>query len=118
MTDSPSPPSEKHPAVFDTSPLVFLDVLGYADKLPELHRPAAPPAVIGELAALPGEPGSGLPTREWLEQRAPEAETLRRVGSELTEGKGEKEAIAVAIDLCALVVLDDKRARSCASAFG
>ncbi|MBA2691435.1 MAG: hypothetical protein H0U65_02930 [Rubrobacter sp.] len=117
MTDSTSPPSEKRLAVFDTSPLVFLDVLGYTRKLPELHRVVAPPAVIEELTALPGEPGSGLPAKGWLERRTPEAETLRRVGGELTEGKGEKEAIALAVDLRALIVLNDKRARS-ASASG
>lgn len=93
-------------------------MLGYADKLPELHRVIAPPAVIEELVALPGEPGSELPKEEWLEQRKPEAETMRRVEGELTEGRGEKEAIAVAMDLSSLVVLDDKRARNYARQAG
>ncbi|MGH3087181.1 MAG: hypothetical protein ACRDSJ_07675 [Rubrobacteraceae bacterium] len=118
MRSSSSPSSEKQPAVFDASPLVFFDVLGYAGGLPELHRVLVPPAVVEELAALPGEPGSGLPTEEWFERWAPGIETLRRVEGELTEGKGEKEAIAVALDLSALVVLDDKHARNYARRVG
>lgn len=111
MTSS-APPSEKEPAVFDASPLIFFDVLGYAERLPELHQILVPPAVIEELVALPGEPGSGLPAEKWLEQQAPRAETLRRVEGEMTEGGGEKQAIALALELSALVVLDDKRARN------
>ena len=113
-----APPSEKAPAVFDASPLVFFDVLGYAGSLPKLHRLFVPPAVIEELVALPGEPGSALPAMGWVERRAPEAETLRRVESEMTEGRGEKEAIALALDLSALIVLDDKRARNYARRVG
>jgi predicted nucleic acid-binding protein len=109
---SSTPPSEREPAVFDASPLVFFDVLGYVGRLPELHRVLVPPAVIEELVALPGEPGSGLPAEGWVERQAPRAETLRKVEGEMTEGRGEKEAIALALDLSALVVLDDKRARN------
>lgn len=118
MTASSAPSSEKGSAVFDASPLVFFDVLGYASLLPELHRVLVPPAVIEELVALPGEPGSGLPAEEWVERRAPRAETLRKVEGEMTEGRGEKEAIALALDLSALIVLDDKRARSYARRVG
>jgi predicted nucleic acid-binding protein len=105
-------------AVFDASPLVFFDVLGYAGSLPELHRVFVPPAVIEELVALPGEPGSSLPAEEWVKRRAPGAETLRKVESEMTEGRGEKEAIALALELSALIVLDDKRARNYARRVG
>ncbi len=71
-----------------------------------------------ELVALPGEPGSRLPAEEWIERRAPRAETLRRVEGEMTEGRGEKEAIALALDLSAVIVLDDKRARNYARRVG
>jgi predicted nucleic acid-binding protein len=118
VSSSSAPASAKEPAIFDASPLVFFDVLGYAGLLPELHQVLVPPAVIEELVALPGEPGSGLPAEEWVERRAPGAETLRRVEGEMTEGRGEKEAIALALDLSALVVLDDKRARSYARRVG
>jgi uncharacterized protein len=67
-----------------------------------------PPAVIEELVVLPGEPASELPAEDWLERRAPRVETLLRVESEMTEGRGEKHAIALALELSALVVLDDK----------
>ncbi len=93
-------------------------MLGYAGLLPELHRILVPPAVVEELVALPGEPGSGLPEEEWVERRAPRSETLRRVEGELTQGRGEKEAIALSLDLSAPVVLDDKRARAYARRVG
>lgn len=86
---SSSSASEKEPAIFDASPLVFFDVLGYAGMLPELHWVLVPPAVVGELVALPGEPGSGLPAEAWFEQRAPTTESQRRVESEMIEGRGE-----------------------------
>ena len=43
---------------------------------------------------------------------------MRRVEGELTEGRGEKHAIALALELSALVVLDDKRARNYARRIG
>jgi hypothetical protein len=52
MSSSSAPASEKEPAVFDASPLVFFDVLGYTRLLPELHRVLLPPAVVEELVAL------------------------------------------------------------------
>ncbi len=113
-----APRSEREQAVFDASPLIFFDVLGYAERLPELHRILAPPAVVEELVALPGEPGSELAAENWLEQQAPRAETLRRVEGEMTEGRGEKQAIALALELSALIVLDDKRARNYARRIG
>ncbi|MGF1472373.1 MAG: hypothetical protein ACFB50_11640 [Rubrobacteraceae bacterium] len=109
---------EKEPAVFDASPLVFFGVLGYADLLPELHQILVPPAVVEEVIALPGEPGSGIPKEKWVERRAPRIETLRKIENEMTECRGEKEAIALALDLSALIVLDDKRARSYARQVG
>ncbi|WP_119068763.1 DUF3368 domain-containing protein [Rubrobacter indicoceani] len=105
-------------AVFDTSPLVFLDVLGYASLLAEIHVVFVPPAVAEELAASPGEPGSGIPEEAWVEVREPEAGILRTVEGEMTEGRGEKEAIALALTLGVLVVLDDKRARRHARRMG
>jgi hypothetical protein len=42
MSSSSAPASEKEPAVFDASPLVFFDVLGYTGLLPELHRVLIP----------------------------------------------------------------------------
>jgi predicted nucleic acid-binding protein len=118
MSSSSEPASGKEQAVFDASPLVFFDVLGYADLLPELHWVFVPPAVIEELVVLPGEPGSRVSEKGWVERRSPRPETLRQVEKDLTEGRGEKEAIALALDLSALVVLDDKRARNYARRVG
>lgn len=118
MSSSSALDLEKEPAVFDASPLVFFDVLGYANLLLELHQVLVPPAVVEEVTALPGEPGSRLPEEEWVERCAPRAETLRKVESEMTEDRGEKEAIALALDLSALIVLADKRARNYARRVG
>ena len=118
MSSSSAPASEKEPAVFDASPLVFFDVLGYTGLLPELHRVLLPPAVVEELVALLRELGSSLPAEEWVEQQAPGAETLRRVKGEMIEGRGEEEAIALALDLSAQLVLDDKPARNYAQRAG
>ncbi len=67
--------------MFDASPLIFFDVLGYAGRSSELHRVLVPPAVIEELVALLGEPGSKLSAEDWLERRMPRVETLRGVES-------------------------------------
>ena len=42
VSSSSAPASEKEPAVFDASPFVFFDVLGYTGLLPELHRDFVP----------------------------------------------------------------------------
>lgn len=118
MSSFSAPDLKKEPAVFDASPLVFFDVLGYAGLLSRLHQVLVPPAVVEEVITLPGEPGSGIPEEEWVERRAPRAETLQKVENEMSEGRGEKEAIALALDLSALIVLDDKRARSYARRVG
>lgn len=118
MSSSSDPVPEEEPAVFDASPLVFFDILGYAGLLSELHQVFVPPAVVEEVMALPGEPGSRILEEEWVERLTPKAETLRKIESKMTEGRGEKEAIALALDLSALVVLDDKQARNYARHFG
>ena len=111
--------SSLQPAVFDSGPLIYLDSLGYAELLPELNRVLAPPAVLRELAARPDEPGGRLPGRTWLEHEVPEPEYVNRVGKEPpTLGEGEKETIALALQLGALAVLDDLRARRRARLLG
>jgi predicted nucleic acid-binding protein len=86
-------------------------VLGYTGLLPELHQDCVPQP-WSRSSSRYGELGSSLPAEEWVEQRVPGAETLRRVEGEMSEGRGEKEAIALAFDLFALIVLDDKQARN------
>ncbi len=98
-------------AVFDTSPLVFLDVLAYADLLPELFEVVIPPQVNAELRKKEGEVGSRVPDRSWVSVRSPKAEVLGRTARELGAGAGENAAISLAQELEATVVLDDLKAR-------
>jgi predicted nucleic acid-binding protein len=119
---SPSGPAAaaSTPAVFDTSPLILLDSLGYLPALRELH-PAIliPEAVARELEVRPGRPGSGARGMEWVELREAPEDALRRVG----EGPpsldpGEAAAIAVALAEGATVVVDDFRGRERARRLG
>lgn len=107
------------PAVFDAGPLIYLDSLDYAKLLPELHRVLAPPAVLRELAARPDEPGVRIPDCFRIECQTPGKECLDRVGQKPPAlDDGEEEAIALALQAEALVVLDDLRARKRARALG
>jgi predicted nucleic acid-binding protein len=111
-------------AVFDASPLIFLDLLGYTSLLPSLYRVLVPPQVAAELTARPGTPGSSIPRHNWVELRHPGDETLLRVRHDLLADPGEEEAIALALDLTQaggapiLVVLDDLKARRYAQGIG
>lgn len=112
-------PSETVPtAVFDTSPLVFLDTLGYADLLPKLFRVVVTSQVAVELRRKRSAPGSGLPDRPWVDVQTPEAGTLERVVRELGAGAGENASIALAGERGATVVLDDLKARRYARSEG
>jgi predicted nucleic acid-binding protein len=116
---SPSPAaSPKTTAVFDASPIVFLDVLGYADALPRLFRVIVPAAVKAEIAARPKEPGAQVPLRKWALVRAPSQESLARVEREMNAGAGENAAVALALDLKATLVTDDLKARRYARRVG
>ena len=55
----------------------------------------------------------------WVVHRAPGTESVRRVGSEPpTVGRGEREVIALGMELSCAVVLDDRKARLRASRVG
>lgn len=104
-------PSEEQ-TVFDTSSLVFLDLLGYVPLLRQLYRVVVPEAVSEELSARPGAPGSGVISLDWVEPRAPDARSVRRVRREPPAvGRGETEVIALGMELSCPVVLDDRKAR-------
>jgi predicted nucleic acid-binding protein len=107
------------PAVFDTSSLIFLDLLGYMPLLQQLYQVVVPEAVSKELSGHPGSPGSGVMSLGWVVHRAPGTESVRRVGSEPpTVGRGEREVIALGLELSCSVVLDDRKARLRASRVG
>jgi predicted nucleic acid-binding protein len=102
----------EEPAAFDTSSLIFLDLLDYIPLLRQLYRVVVPEAVSKELSARSGSPGSGVVSLDWVEHRTSDPESVRRVEREPpTVGKGEKEAIALALELSCPVVLDDRKAR-------
>lgn len=105
-------------AVFDTSPLVFLDALTYADLLPGLFEVVIPPQVNAELRKKEGGVGSHIPDRSWVSVRSPKADVLGRTARELGAGAGENAAIALAQELGATVVLDDLKARRYARSKG
>jgi predicted nucleic acid-binding protein len=94
------------------SPLILLDFLGYASLLPGLYEVFIPPRVAEELTVRPGDAGSKLPEEPWVHQQAPNPLTLERVSRELATDPGEESAVALAVDLSALVVLDELKARA------
>jgi uncharacterized protein len=106
------PGRSEEPAVFDTSSLIFLDLLGYIPLLRQLYRVVVPEAVSQEISVRSESPGSGVVSLDWVELRTPDPESVRRVGREPPNvGKGEKEAIALGLELSCPVVLDDRKAR-------
>ena len=101
--------------VSDTSPLRALAHLGRLDVLPALFGEVwVPPAVVLEAAAA----GVGLPAESSFRVQAPTNPNLvRRLGSRLDEG--ESEAIALAIELDAdLLLVDEARGRAVAHSLG
>jgi uncharacterized protein len=111
-------PTRIERAVFDASPLIFLDALGYVALLESLYGVVIPPAVAAELLAQPEEAGGKVPDLPWITSEAPKAATVQRVREELGADLGEEEAVALALDLSALLVSDDGKARAYAETIG
>lgn len=84
-------------SVADTGPLIELSRLSYLDTLPELLSVEPP---------------------DWLEEAAPEPEVLAQVRREAQLGHGEAEALALAAERSAWVLLDDRKARRYAKSRG
>jgi len=106
------PGRSEEPAAFDTSSLIFLDLLGFIPLLRQLYRILIPEAVSQELSVRSASPGSGVVSLDWVEHRIPDPEIVRRVErAPPTVGRGEKEAIALGLEFSCPVVLDDKKAR-------
>jgi len=100
------------PAVFDTSSLIFLDLLGYIPLLQQLYQVVVPEAVSEELSVHSDSPASGVVSLGWVVHCAPGPESVRRVRSEPpTVGRVEGEVIALGLELSCPVVLDDRKAR-------
>ena len=105
-------------AVFDTSPLVFLDALDYIDVLAKLFGVVVTAQVVKELCNKQDAPGSRVLERSWLSVQTPKVETLEQVRQELGAGAGENASTALGVELNATVVLDDLKARRYARARG
>ncbi len=99
--------------VSDTSPLLYLHLVGRLDLLRQLYGTIiVPPAVVAELddgTRL----GYDVPTSTrvpWCRIQAPSGAAFERVSERL--GPGERAALALALELPdSLVLLDDRAAR-------
>jgi predicted nucleic acid-binding protein len=104
--------------VSDTSPLNYLVLIGHVDVLPALFdRVVTPPAVVAELL----HPGSPTPVHVWASSLPEWLEVVTPASTDHTLGlaAGEAEAIAVAQELAAsLLLVDERKASSVAARLG
>ncbi len=104
--------------VSDTSPLNYLILIGHVDLLPALFdRVIAPPGVIVELS----HPGAPQPVKTWAAATPAWLEVIRptRIDPGLRLGAGENEAISVAQELSAnLLLMDERKASRTAQGLG
>lgn len=98
----------KEPLVADSTCLIALERVGKLDLLPELFAPVSiPPAVESEF-------GRQL---DWLE--VVELTSLHLADAlKMVVGKGESEAIALAVQTKRQLITDDKQARTAADRLG
>lgn len=94
--------------VFDSTCLIGFERIGHLDLLPKLYTEVVvPPAVVAEF-------GRQL---SWMKVEPLSSPHLCNA-LRLTLGKGEAEAIALAVQMDGQLVTDDKQARSVAEAMG
>lgn len=98
-------------AVFDSSPLIFLDALGYIELLPKLFEVWLTPTVIAELTAQPAKPGASVAKLSWLQKAEATNKQILEQMSGLNLGAGETSSIALALEIDSTVILDDALAR-------
>jgi predicted nucleic acid-binding protein len=113
-------PDQPRVAVCDTSPLQYLHQLGLLQLLQKLHAVVVmPPAVRDELAAGRAI-GLSLPdvqVHPWIGVRTADLHALPVLPVAL--GRGEREALALALQTPQAVLLaDDRQARRCAEFLG
>ena len=106
--------------VSDASPLISLAVVGCLDVLRSLYeRVIIPEAVYQEITGVPGLPGAlTIQELEWIVSQPVQNETIvRALQGELDYG--EAEALALAVELQAdLILIDERRARAIAARMG
>lgn len=102
--------------VVNASPLI---ALAHANKLELLEKLPAelvvPEAVAEEILAGPNDPARRALAAAWGPRRPA---TVSEKVAEWGLGKGESAVIALALDLGATAVIDDRSARRCAKALG
>jgi predicted nucleic acid-binding protein len=101
--------------VVNASPLIALARIGQLVLLERLPAELfVPPAVVEEILGGPDDPARRALESGWGQRRfAAVPETVGEWGL----GKGESGVIALAMEIGATAVLDDRSARSCAKAF-
>ena len=107
--------------VSDASPIIGLAAIGHLDLIRKMYkRVVIPEAVYREIAvAGGGQPGGDeVQSEDWIvTQSVSELRLINALKIELDEG--ETEAIALAVEINAeLVLIDERRARAVAARFG
>ena len=107
--------------VSNTSPITNLAAVGQLAVLQQLYEKVViPPAVYSELTGMgAGQPGAlEVQTLGWIETR-PVTDRVLVTALQMELDEGEAEAIALAVELKAgLVLLDERRGRAVASRLG
>nr|WP_322686900.1 DUF3368 domain-containing protein [Nostoc sp. DedQUE07]MDZ8133611.1 DUF3368 domain-containing protein [Nostoc sp. DedQUE07] len=109
--------------ISDTSAITSLAAINHLKLLPQLYNQVTiPQAVYRELADIdPPVPGSiEVQTASWLEvKQVINREVVERLQNEVTLDPGESEAIALALELDAdLLLIDERRGRAEANRLG
>lgn len=103
--------------VADTGPINYLVLLGREDLLREFFSKVIVPVSVLQELSFPGTP---VVVRSWS-QNLPywiEIRNARSLIEESNLGKGEREAVSLALELKSNVLLDDKKGRTLAERRG
>ena len=100
--------------VSDTSPINYLVLIREIELLPKLFgKVVIPQAVLDELQ----QTGTPEVVKDWIDLRPQwlEIQNAKAIDQTITLGAGEREAISLAVELNAdLVLIDDRKARKAA----
>ena len=105
--------------VLDTGPIIALAKTGHLDLLPKLFDEVwVPEPVIGEITRSgKARPGAQIADATWARVVPVDALSVRRMRRQHDIGEGESAAILVAQIHAqdAILLIDDRRARACAT---
>ncbi|CAN5482840.1 DUF3368 domain-containing protein [soil metagenome] len=104
--------------VSDTSPINYLVLIREIELLPQLFgKVIIPQAVLDELQQM----GTPEAVKDWIDSRPNwlKIQNAKAIDQTITLGAGEREAISLAVELNAdLVLIDDRKARRAAMTRG